>query len=189
MRSVENNNGFECWRLLVKLYEPRTRNKQLALLDSVLHPQLTGANAQDTLDLMTKWETECTKYGSIATPFSDDVKVAVLITCAPESLRYALLQFIGNSTTTLDYAAVREYVSRVVSSPAVWDDSRTMDVGPVKGNNGKGKYGKGKDNNGKGKDKNGKGKGKDKTGNRKPGDDKGTAQRKHFDGYCRHCNK
>ena len=42
IRNVPHQNGWEAWRRLYQRYEPSTRNRQLGLLDGVLHPQLTG---------------------------------------------------------------------------------------------------------------------------------------------------
>ena len=38
IRHVPQHNGFEAWRRLTNRFEPRSRNRQLGILEAALHP-------------------------------------------------------------------------------------------------------------------------------------------------------
>ena len=194
VRMTNPGNGFEAWRRLCMRYEPKTRNRQLGLLDAALHPNLTGED-YTVLDKINEWEQMIRKYDSIVqTAMSDDIKIATLMKGVSEKLRAYLMQLMTQSgSNDMTYRQVRESVERYFSSQRAWSGEAPMDIGALKGyskgKDGKGKYkgsGKGYSDVAKGKDFV---KGKQKGFKGKSKDSGKGKESKRFEGVCHYCGK
>ncbi len=171
-------------------YEPKTRNRQLALLDSCLRPQLDGVGDK-VIEQLTAWEQDIEKYDCVAsTAFADDLKITTLMRAVSDQTRAYLVQIMTGSASSV----IRESIRRYVSAQKSWAVAEPMDVGAFGYKGGK----KGKSG-GKGKTHDGneggkyEAKGGQSKGNGKK-DGGGKSQRgaggsKKFDGNCRHCGK
>ena len=80
IRAVADNNGLEAVRRLCSRYEPRSRNRALALLDGVLHPDLGADNADVLIDKLIKWGSDLRMHETNSgAPLADDVRIATLM--------------------------------------------------------------------------------------------------------------
>ncbi len=183
VRAITDANGLEAWRRLVMRYEPRSRNRQLALLDSVLRPEFGASSADGLQDKLLRWEQEVRQYdATAASPLADEIKIATLLRGLGEVHRQALLQYLGGSTSSVTYQTVRDYLTNFLSSSRTWDPD-AMDIGALQFD----RKGKGKSRSKKDK---GKGKGSKSSGNASSsntGAGKGTPGK--FTGTCNWCKK
>ena len=87
LKQVDVGNGLEAWRRLVRRYEPRTRNRQLILLQHVMQPDLDGSGAE-VVDKLNQWEHSVRLYERAATTeMVDDLKIAVMLKSVGEDLK------------------------------------------------------------------------------------------------------
>jgi hypothetical protein len=203
---------------LVQEYEPKTKNRTLGMLQSIMSPVFGKDPTQFMIDLV-KWENEIRQYGELSgKTFDDDLKVALVTERAPAEIK---LHIQINSGVIADYDMLRELIrnyfqaSEKVKQTANAPDH--MEVGAIKGKfgkDGKGQSwykgkddGKGKSWNQSGKDgKDDKGKGKFGKGQFKGKDNKGgkngdanmkgnnnsyykSPANSQFQGECSHCGK
>ena len=193
LKTVSKSNGFESHRILVQEYEPKTKNRTLGMLQSIMSPTFGKDPTQFMIDLV-KWENEIRQYGELSgKTFDDDLKVALVTEQAPTEIK---LHIQINSGVIADYDMLREMIRSYFQASEKYKQAATgsdrMDVGAIKGkfgkDDGKGKswykgkddgkdkswnpFGKtGKDDKGKGKFGKGKYKqGKDTKGGNKNGD-------------------
>ena len=177
LKTVSKSNGFEAYRILIQEYEPKTKNRTLGMLQSIMSPLFGKDPTQFMIDLV-KWENEIREYcGLSGKTFDDDLKVALVTERAPAEIK---LHIQINSGAIADYDMLRELIRSYFQASEKYKQSTAnpdrMDVGAIKGKFGKeekgkswNQYGKGKDD-GKGKSWNQYGKsGKDDKGKGKFG--------------------
>jgi hypothetical protein len=130
LKTVATGNGLEAWRKLSHKYEPKTRKRQLALLDSCLRPQLDGVGDK-FIEQLTAWEQDIEKYDcGASTAFADDLKIATLMRAVSDQTRSYLVQIMTRSAlSVMDYDDIRESLQRYVSAQKSWTVVDPMDVG------------------------------------------------------------
>ena len=169
LKSIQQGNGFECYRVLAAQATPQLRTRALALLQSI--PQDTFSRTATLTEKLQRLDDLVEEYegASGGKEVGDDILVGVLLKNAPAQMRSWLLGHLKEDTP---YSQVREAVRSWDLQTYKWADSisyyqkhheRTFtDVVPMevdrmeKGGKSKGKGKKGK---GKGKDAKAKGKG------------------------------
>lgn len=150
VRGVQNRSGYEGWRRLTVEYQPNTRSRSLAMMQSILRPQFTGSELS-FLEELQCWEMQVEQHEQITGKQLDDqVKTAVILQAIPNSIR-ALVQFQVEESTR--YTEVREKVANYLRTQRAWSvASNSMGSAPMEidmiQQHGKGGKGKGK---GKGK--------------------------------------
>ena len=198
-------NGYDLWKQLHLEYEPRTGNRKLALVSSVMKgDQLVKAAANNFEEKLMNWEEEVSEYGKIADhPFDDSLKMAIVLEKSPKEVKTHLQVNMKDINT---YNQMRDIIEAYLKAKQLWrghGGNDPMDIGAL-GKKGKGKgcfncggphlardcphpkgQGKSKDKSkDKGKDKGG----KDKGGKAGGGKD-GKAQDGRIEGYCGCCGK
>ena len=176
-RQVTDRNGYETWRQLCQLYEPRTKSRSISLLQALM----SFPNFDKTrilLEQIQSLERIREEYQRTSgASLSDDIMTSTLLRVLPKHIQQHLrLQM----TSTSDYSAVRQMVLSyevasstystgrihaelgVVTSYATTSSSgpQPMEIDQIaqydkgkgkmkgKGKEGKGKHGKGKDGKG-----------------------------------------
>lgn len=187
-RSVQNQSGFELWRLLWQEFHPERTNKALMWRRALLSPKFP-AKEQEFSAALQEWENDIDRYAAeygAEKAIADEDKRALLVVESPSALKQHLA--IHASTLT-SYKSVREVVVSYLQAKRVWvptaayashhrpkeRDPNAMDIDRI-GDKGKGKgdgKGKGKGKNEpKGGKKGDKGKGKNNSKDGKGKDDK-----------------
>ena len=94
IRHIPQQNGFEAWRRLTNRFEPKSRNRQLGMLEAALHPNFAGSD-EVVRDRILEWEASIDKYETMSgMSLNDDVQIATLIKAASEDHRRYLLQVV-----------------------------------------------------------------------------------------------
>jgi hypothetical protein len=65
IKQVVGNNELEAWRRISARFEPKSRNRQLALLDAAMRPSLTGSE-ESVRDRVVEWEATLSKYTAVS---------------------------------------------------------------------------------------------------------------------------
>ena len=188
VRGVVDQNGYEAWRILVQDMQPATRQRGLALIQS-LNKVKFEANRSIT-EQLPQFELMVKEYERTSNHvYPDDLKVASVVSALPAQMRMHVQMYIDENTTFDD---VKARIALIEQLSTTWtadsnlqmptsntqheDDGGTapMEVDLVWHKGGKrGKDGKGKKGYKGGKDK-GKGyKGKGFQGVQQKGKDKG----------------
>ena len=168
LRAVPRGNGAEAWRQLGREYQPQIAQRKLAMLASIMSPDLSGPTPHtDEVfdDRWCAWEKQISDYESqTGKTVDDDLKIAVLLKAAPGALRAHLqlnVQAYESSWIRLR-AIIFMYLQsrRAFTIPSLGGSSNSppqepvpMDIGEVDQHKGKGKGGKGKKGGGKGQGK------------------------------------
>ncbi|CAE7291170.1 RE1 [Symbiodinium sp. CCMP2592] len=216
LRSVQEQNGFEAWRLLSKDLMPKTRNRVLALLRTI-NSWPSFAAQQGLAQQLLRLESAFEEYERLEPGgLPENNKMATLLSCLTGQLRQHANVVISEDST---YSDLRELVLRwdgantkwqtsVASSYGLSDgkkglhdtgDVAPMDIDRVHAKGDKGKDRKGRPKGGKGdKGKDGKGKhnkgskgdaGKGDKGKSKGGKDKGGNAKGNWPSVCSWCQK
>ena len=167
---MATQNGFECWRLLMRHFAPRSRQKQVGLVSALMSLK-EHKNVRELL--YTIEEIRASYRTASGQDLSDELLVTTLVRCTPGRLRTHIqlqltpdttydrlkLTLMGFEEATEDYKfkGIMLPTSSALEGPSPMDIDRLQEQ--QKGGGKKGK-GKGKDQKGKGKDHKGKGKGK-----------------------------
>ena len=118
-RSVQNQNGFELWRLLWKEYQPEQTNKALVWRRALLAPKFPRSEAEFSAALQ-EWENDLDRYTVECGPdkaISDEDRRALLITECPSALRQHLAM---HAATLVTYEQVRAVVVSYLQAKRVW---------------------------------------------------------------------
>ena len=159
LRQIEGRNGFEVWRQLVQLFQPKTKSRAISTLSALMN--IPGFTQKDRtlLDQILGLERLRAEYvRASGSDIADDIMLSVLVRALPKAIQQHIqLQMNENST----YAQVR--VSSSVST-SNYGGVAPMEVDRFEKGKSKGKQkGKSKSKDpqkGKGKSKSDKGKGK-----------------------------
>ena len=133
LRSVQNQNGYEAWRLLSKDLMPKTRNRVLALLRTINSwPSFDAKQglAQQLLRLETAFEEyERLEPGGLP----ENNKMATLLSCLGGQLRQHANVVISDDST---YRDLRELVLRWDGANTKWQTSVASSYGLSDGKKG-----------------------------------------------------
>ena len=170
---MQDENGFEAWRLLLEEHLPHTRARSLQLLSNLIHTKFDAKRT--TMENILKFEDSIEEYEkSSGDVVQDDLKVSVVLGNTEGPLRQHL---ILNVKETAKYSTLRQFLvsyeqttrwttTDLTNSGKGHQGLADMDVsrikGKAKGGDGKGKgkmSWKGKFGGGKGEKGRGKGKG------------------------------
>ena len=93
VRSVEESNGAEAWRLIHSRYAPDTQNRQYALVQKIMMPaKLLCDHAKGFESGLRAWELDVGDWErSSGTALADAVKYTVMMNMAPIFLRNELI--------------------------------------------------------------------------------------------------
>ncbi|CAE7315730.1 unnamed protein product [Symbiodinium natans] len=192
VRNVGQSNGYEAWRLLMVEMQPKTRQRQLALMTQL--NSMTFDPRKSLNEQLGKYEEvirECERISG--TTYPEDLKVSTLVSAAPSVLQVQLHMSLSSDTT---YHDLKEKVLSYERSTTKWqaanglqfpavhqqeDGPVPMEIDKVTYPDG-GKKGKKGD---KGKTKKGKDKSKGKKGKMKDADGKANKPK----GNCHTCGK
>ena len=165
VRGVSDQNGYETWRVLMKDMQPSTRQRSLALVQSL--NKVKFESTKSVSEQLPQFEMMIREYERTSnSTYPDDLKVAAVLSALPASLKTSLQMVITDSTTYEDIKSKIELYEQVTTQ---WyaesslqmpvraqgaDEAVPMEVDAVWMKGGKkGKDGKGKSKKGtKGKD-------------------------------------
>ena len=139
MRGQEHRNGFEIWRQLVREYEPRAANRNLAVLRNLLNWKFDEAGYEVS---WLKFEQAIEEYKKLThEEFPPKFKVAIVMAGLPDTLRKHLELTIDSED---DYSALRERIQTWIQTQINWgagdkDGQVSMDVDYVGKGTSKGK--------------------------------------------------
>ena len=128
IRSVEESNGAEAWRLIHSRYAPDTQNRQYALMQKIMMPAKLWCDRAEGFESglrawvldVGEWERAC------RTAWADAVKSTVMMNMAPICLRNTLqLGTYSNS------AALRAALLQWCHSPRNFGANPTVAAGNV----------------------------------------------------------
>lgn len=113
-----------------KRFEPRTRSRQLSLLEAVMQPDLTGSS-QDVVNKLNQWEQQGKLYDQAAnTSLADDIRIAVVLKSVIPVLRAQLHLLLAQpSSATVDYPMVREFIVRFAAAGQEWTSTMPIMLG------------------------------------------------------------
>ena len=92
IRSVEETNGAEAWRLIHSRYAPDTRNRQYALMQKIMMPAKPWCDHTEGFESgLRSWELDVGEWERASgTALADAVKYTVMMDMAPIFLRNSL---------------------------------------------------------------------------------------------------
>ena len=141
LRSAEQGNGFEAWRLLTSTLAPASKSRSLALLGAIT--QFPAMSTTNVLEQLLRLEELFRKYSQAAgAEVSSELKSALLLRSLPQSVKTHVSMSCNENCT---YEVLRETVVRwerntqkwtqtlVNQTPSTTDTSAPMDVDRVKG--------------------------------------------------------
>ena len=150
LRSAEQGNGFEAWRLLTTTLAPASKSRSLALLGAIT--QFPAMSTTNVLEQLLRLEELFRKYSQAAgTEVPMELKSALLLRSLPQSVKTHVSMTCSEDCT---YEVLRETVVRWERNTQKWtqtlvnqtspstDTGGPMDVDRIKGKD----KGKGKNN-------------------------------------------
>ena len=206
LRQVENRNGYEVWRQLSQLFQPRTKARAISTLSALMNIPTFVQKDRTLLDQILGLERLRTEYcRASGTDIADDIMLSVLVRALPKAIQqHVQLQMSETST----YAQIRSLVVAYEKTTTSWSPAKIhteLGILPSSANSGvpssysgsapmeidrfeKGKSkGKSKGKN-KGKDTQ-KGKGKSKSDKGKGKGGKSAPRTATANDQCLHCGK
>ena len=149
VRSVEESNGAEAWRLIHCRYAPDTQNRQYALMQKIMIPaKLWYDHAKGFQSGLRAWELDVGEWERASgTALADAVKCTVMMNMAPIFLRNILQLGTYENSTALRTALLQSCCSsrNFGANPTVSAGNGTsayddwMQVDSLKKGKGKGK--------------------------------------------------
>ena len=122
LKGVEQGNGLEAVRQLVRTCQPSSRNRSLALLHLIMQWPNFDMRAA-LLPQILKLEDSFREYEKIASPLADELRFAVLMKCLSGQLKTYLQVTLKDSTT---YEELRESALRFDTSTIRWTQSMSL---------------------------------------------------------------
>lgn len=128
--TVQDQNGFEAWRRIVRKYNPRTAVRGMQLMAKVTNPGRIK-KGQNLATHIAKWETQVNHLErDYSEKVSERMRIGILISMVPEDLQEILLQQVDDST---EYRTARDRMIMLVDARAKLKDPNAMDVGMLSG--------------------------------------------------------
>ena len=129
IRSVDDMDGMKAWFKMYKKYQPKTMARAIRLVGQVTNPPKI-ADIKDTEAGLDKWEEHIKVLAKdFGERFSDTVKVGIVTSILPPSVRELVYQSIGD---TVVYEDTVQRIRAVVSNKvAMMAGPCPMDVGRV----------------------------------------------------------
>ncbi|CAE7834970.1 GIP [Symbiodinium sp. CCMP2592] len=126
LRSVQDQNGFEAWRLLSKDLMPKTRNRVLALLRTI-NSWPSFAAQQGLAQQLLRLESAFEEYERLEPGgLPENNKMATLLSCLTGQLRQHANVVISDDST---YSDLRELVLRWDGANTKWQTSVASSYG------------------------------------------------------------
>jgi hypothetical protein len=92
VRGVQDMNGLEAWRLLVRRFEPSSKSRMFASIMSILDVKRNVAKC-DFANTLSAWELQVKNYEAIfKKTLDEDLKISASLMMAPPDIRQLLLQ-------------------------------------------------------------------------------------------------
>jgi len=124
VRNTENENGFLAWRAIVREMEPHTAQRRIAMLSTLLRPDL-GDLAVFEREWM-KWEMEVVQYEKLeGKQFDRQLVHALVLEQAPEDIRKQL-QFFAPA----DYSQLRDMLKAYLGRRRSWTAQLSLSASP-----------------------------------------------------------
>ncbi|CAE7197298.1 RE1 [Symbiodinium sp. CCMP2592] len=119
LRNVAGSNGYEAWRQLMLEMQPKTRQKQLALMTQLNN--MTFDPKRSLNEQLGKFDEVVREYERISgTTYPDDLRVSTLVSAAPGPLQVQLHMALTPTTT---YNELKEKVLAYERSTTKWHAS------------------------------------------------------------------
>ena len=101
VRGVTNQNGLEAWRVITKDLQPRTRQRSLALIQSLNKIQFDGTKT--VTEQLPQYDLMVREYERSANvTYPDDLKIASVLSALPATLRLHIQMTLQDDTTFED---------------------------------------------------------------------------------------
>ena len=120
LRTVADRNGMAAWHLLNADYQPRSADRQTALLVGLLNPRWSSSRWMEQL---LQWETALAQYQleSGAPALADEVRVATVVRCAPAFVRDFLR--VSPASVTQSYASLKTALKGFLQRGLVYSET------------------------------------------------------------------
>ena len=117
VRSVEESNGAEAWRLIHRRHAPDTQSRQYALMQKIMMPAKNWCDHAEGFESgLRAWELDVKEWERASgTALADAVKYTVMMNMAPIILRNSLLRQQCRSSNS--------FVEMVLLFPNLWSES------------------------------------------------------------------
>ena len=116
LRGVADNNGYEAWRILYKDMQPPTRQRSLALVQSL--NKLNFETNKTTSEQLPQFELMIREYERTSkSTYPDDLKVAAIIAALPGQLQVQVQMSVTESTT---YEEIKQKIELFEQVPTQW---------------------------------------------------------------------
>ena len=125
------HHGVAAWKRIKTEYQPDAAGRDTAMLMGIMQPGWEFQGAANTfLDRLTEWERRIHVYeGESLETFSDGMKIAVLASQAPQSIRNVVR--LAEGPAGGEYRAVRQNISEFLQLGRIFDkDGRGVESGP-----------------------------------------------------------
>ena len=120
VRSAEKHLGTAAWKRIKTEYQPDAAGRHTAMLMGIMQPGWDSRSAANFLDQLTGWERRIQEYeGESLETFSDGMKIAVLASSAPESIRN-VVRLAGRTSEWELSSGAPEHVSVSCSLAESW---------------------------------------------------------------------
>ena len=147
-KQIASRHGWELWRQLTVHFEPSIASRGLALLESLLNPDL-GHNLEEFENRLLTWELNVAEYeAATGKEFDEEIRRATLLKNVPGQVK----EFMTLNVQELDrYQKMRDVVFRYPLTKRVWTGGASsyfgggdggpspMEVDAVKGSKNKSK--------------------------------------------------
>ena len=130
LRNVPGSNGYEAWRQLMLEMQPRTRQRQLALMTQLNN--MTFDMRKSLNEQLGKFDEVVREYERISgSTYPEDLKVSTLVNAAPGPLQVQLHMSLRADTT---YNELKEKVLAYERSTAKWQAASGLQFPAVAAN-------------------------------------------------------
>ena len=127
VRGVQDQNGYEAWRVLVRDMQPPTRQSGLALIQSL--NKIKFDQGKSVAEQLPQFELLVREYEKTSgNTYPDDLKVAAVVSALPSTMRMHIQMHITEKTT---YEDVKRRIELVEQVSTVWTADNNMQM-PVK---------------------------------------------------------
>ena len=127
LRGVADNNGYEAWRVLYRDMQPPTRQRSLALVQSL--NRLKFEAGRTITEQLPQFELLIREYERTSrTTYPDDLKVAAIIAALPGQLQAQVQMSVSESTT---YEEIKQKIELFEQVTTQWSTEPGLRM-PVK---------------------------------------------------------
>ena len=106
-QGIQDSNGFELWRRLVKQFESAPRTKALVWRKALANPKFPK-DVKHWSEAFYQWDAQIREYErTFKNKFEEDDKLSILATVAPQEMQQSIMM---HAATLDSYAKMQAYI-------------------------------------------------------------------------------